>query len=211
MSSKSVVAKKTTKKVTAPKPAKVAKPKAGKGVAGEVNMKAELRFVSFSVRAVIPTQSFGNIQPEITVEAPTYEEARDFALPHIEALYAHYADTKPAFLGKVTETVKVISGTAQVAPEATEVAPKAPQTAPVAPQAQDTPAPVATASSAPEAPEKPKSEAVMKAEKAIGLAMTAEAAVLIQDQIEKSVKIAPEDKPALIKLVLQRRNDLKDK
>lgn len=188
--------KKTAKKAAAPKPAKVAK------AAKEVVKKSNVKFVSFSLGAVIPVQSFGNVQPTIVVEAPTYEEAVAFAMPKLDELYAKYAEVKPAYLGKITETVKVVSGTTTM-----------PAPAPTMPQAQDTPAPVGQDTPAPQAtaqaPSKPKSDAVLKAEKAIGLAATEDALTAIQDQIEKSVKIAPEDKPALITFVLERRGKLK--
>ncbi len=58
--------------------------KAYKG--GLVIEKSESRFVRIVVRAVIPTQQFGNIQPEITVEGGTYEEAKAYVMPLIEAL-----------------------------------------------------------------------------------------------------------------------------
>ncbi len=188
MPNKKSVSKKPAKKVVAPK---AGKPKKEKGV---TISEAKLEFVSFSVRAVIPTQQYGNIQPEIVVKAPTYEQARDFAMAHMEDLYKYYAESKPGFLGKVVETEKVVAPAATVAP--------------AAPQAQDTPAPVAQDVPAPEATNVapgPKSEAVAKAEKAIGLAATSEALIAIQEQIERSTKIDAADKPALITLVLEKR------
>lgn len=151
---------------------------------------AAVKFVSFSFGATIPTQSFGNVTPRIEVQADTYEAARDFAIPKIEALYERYAELKPVFMGKIVETEKNV---AAPAPKASE-------------QAQS-PAPAAAASAAPT--EKVKSDAVLKAEKAIGLAMTDEATQAIQDQIGKSVKIDAADKPALYELVLKKRKELK--
>lgn len=166
--------------------------------------KSSVKLVEFGVIATIPTQQYGNITPSIRVQADSIEEARAVVMPFIEELYATYAEkprdgSKVAFLGKITETVK------EVAP----VAPKPAPTAPVAPQGttdawnkpapgQDTPAPVATAQSAPVAQ---KPEPVLKAEKAIELAMTDAAAEKIREQIVKSTKIADGDKPALLELV----------
>jgi len=206
MANKTVAATsaKKVKKVSAPKPAKVAKPKKKDGV---IDMKADTRFVSFAVRAVIPVQSFGNIQPEITVEAPTFEEARDFAMPHIEELYGKYAEVKPGFLGKVNETVKVVSAS----DGAPVQAPKSPLTAPGKSQAsemssQGVPAPAEANSGVAEGP---KPESVLRAERAIERASSDMAALAIQDQIEKSVKIPPAYKPALITLVLEKRGTFK--
>lgn len=181
--SKKAPAKVVQKKVTAPKPVAV--------------KKSTVKFISFSFGATIPTQSFGNVLPRIEVQAASYEDARDFAIPKIEELYRHFAEVKPTFLGKITETVKVVT------PE--------PIQANGGSQAQTVAAPQATAQSSPEpvAAPKPKSDAVLKAEKAISLAMSEDAATAIQDQIEKSVKIAPEDKPALLNLCLHKRNEFK--
>lgn len=44
--------------------------------------------------AVIPTTQYGNLQPSIEVEANDIEEAKDYAVPHIEALWAKYG-SKP--------------------------------------------------------------------------------------------------------------------
>ena len=181
MGSKTTKTVKTVKKVKAPAPVKVVKAVKEK--------KATVKFVSFTLGATIPTQSFGNIQPHLTVEAGSYEDAAAFAFPIIEGLYAKYADVKPGFLGKITETVKQVAPVAPVAKAAVQV-----ETAPPA---------------APTAPEAPKSEFVLKAEKMIGLAMSAEAAIVIQTQVEKSVKIAEADKPALLALVLKKRGEFK--
>lgn len=188
------MASKNAKKVTAPKPAKVAKPAAVK--------KSNVKFVSFSFGATIPTQSFGNVQPHIVVEAPTYEEARDFAIPRIEELYRHFAEVKPTFLGKITETVKVVA-------PANQVAPAAPTVPGPTPEQVETQRASTTAPEAPAAPQKAKPESVLKAEKAISLAATADAALAIQNQIDKSVKIPEEFKADLITLMLKKRSELK--
>lgn len=152
--------------------------------------KSTAKFVSLSVMAVIPTQSYGNIQPKIEVQAETYEDALGFVLPHIKALYSMFAESKPAFLGKIEVTEKVV-------------------TPPAAAQTTTTPSAghVADASATASAG-KPKTEAVQKAEKAISLAASEDAMLLIQGQIEKSTKIADEDKPELLKLCLKRRSEL---
>lgn len=192
-------ATKVAKKVAAPKPAKVAKPAKEKNV---VNVKAEVRLTEFSMTAVIPVQQYGNIQPKITVVAPSFEEAKAYVAPLMAQLWKDYAEVKPAFLGKITETVQV------AAPAPTQ--PVAPVSAPTAPQAQDVPAPAATASSAPQATG-PKPEPVLKAEKAINAAQTENMALQVQDQIEKSTKIPEAFKADLITLVLHKRNELKGK
>lgn len=202
--------KKVAKKVVAPKPAKVAKAAKKKVTlpSQQGSWTPPVTFKSFSVRAVIPVQQYSNIQPEITVEAMTYEQARDFVMPLIEDLFRQYSESKPAFLGKVTETVKVVTPPAQqdttFNPTANAVASSATAPAPVA--SNESNAVTSTPANAAQ-----KSEAVVKAEKKISLAMSDDAVQLIQDQIQQSVKIAPEDKPALITLCLHKRNEFKGK
>jgi hypothetical protein len=159
--------------------------------------RVPVSLVEFSVTAVIPVQQYSNIQPKITVTAPSYEEAKAFVMPLIEELFREYAETKPAFLGKVTETIRtVVPAIAGVELSKGQLVK---ETGP-----QDVPAPQPTASSA-----TPKPESVLKAEKMIGLATSNEAAVLIQEKIETSVKIPDEFKPDLITLVLKKRNEFK--
>lgn len=48
--------------------------------------------MKFTITATIPTTQYGNIQPSIEVEAPTFEEAQTIALPEIEKLWKRYAE-----------------------------------------------------------------------------------------------------------------------
>lgn len=162
-------------------------------------MKApKVTLLHFKVSAVIPTQQYGNIQPSIEVMAGTIEDARDVVMPIIEQLYQTYAEMplngkEPKFYGKITETIVNVA-----APAPKEV------------KESSTSAEVSAPSEEPSAPvEKSKSDAVLKAEKAIGLAMSVEAADAIQAQIEKSVKIDKDDKPALYTLCLKKKKELK--
>lgn len=177
------------------------KPRAKKDAV--INVKAELKFVSFSFGATIPTQAFGNVQAHIVVEAPSYEEARDFALPKIHDLYAKHAEFAPVFLGKITKTEKVVD---------------VPNPEPVA-----TPTPAVEATKAPEVAQNPtgdaepveptveRSEPFKKAEKAISLAMTQDAIDVISEQIKKSVKIAEDDKPVLYTQILKKQKEFEPK
>lgn len=193
----------TKTKAVSKSAAKTPAPKSEKAVKAPKVPQAKL--VSFSVSAVIPTQQYGNIQPKIEVMANSIEEARAVVMPIIEDLYKTYAEAplngrELKFLGKVVETVKDVV-------KAPVEAPSAPKALEVAPSPSSVAAPAAAPE--PSVPAKAKSDPVLKAEKAISLAATEEAAVLIQDQIEKSVKIAPEDKPELITLILKKRSELK--
>lgn len=159
--------------------------------------------VVFEVTAIIPTQMYGNIQPRIQVCVNTVEEGRAMVMPMIEDLYRTYGEApvngKPIkFLGNIVETVKDLS--------------EAPSTVITAPSALSQSATTAATTAAPEATAqapKEKSPAVQKAEKALSLAMSLDAVIIIQDQIEKSTKIDQADKPELLTLCLKRRNELK--
>lgn len=185
---------KTAKKVSAPKPTEVVKPKAKKVVSG----LSETKFVSFTVRAVIPTQQYGNIQPEITVQAPTYEMARDFVMPHIEEMYKKYAQrpidgNSPAFVGPVRETVKTVVAPVTV-PKAEEVVPALSSST----QGVEVSSPEST-------PTEPSfSEAGQKAKKMIELAVTKEALDLVQEKVKNSFKIPEDEKPFLYTIILKK-------
>lgn len=186
------MAKKASKKApakVAPKKGMAPKPKAEKG--------SSVKFTSFLFGATIPTQPFGNVQPCITVEAGSYEDAAAFAIPKIEELYTKYAENKPVVFGRVTEEEKIVTPAPAPAPVAAPVPAPAPKAAETSPSS----APAPEAAPAPAATPVPKHEATAKAEKAISLARTDEAAKKIKEQIEKSVKIPEADKPALITLV----------
>ena len=204
---KAAVAKKEVKKVAVKKAPVAKKEKV-------VNEKAKVTLVSFAVSAVIPTQQFGNIQPRIEVTAPTYEEARAYVMPLMEELYAQYAEMPlngrpPRFLGKVTETEKVVdvkvpapkveapATVSSPAPSAPSSSESTPEPAPAAPA--PTPAPEAVV-------ERPAP--FLKAQKAIQLALGYEALDVIEKQISESIKIDPADKPELLRLAQERRNEL---
>ncbi len=171
-------AKKVLKMTLTPKPGKKA---------------SSVKFLKFSFGATIPTQSFGNVQPHIEVEAASYEEARDFAIPKIEELYIKYAEIRPVFLGKIEVVEKKVAP----APAPKAVEPAAPSS--VAPSAP---------SSSTSAPTEAKPEPVLKAEKAISLATSEDAMLVIQGQIEKSTKIPAEFKQQLLTLCLKKRGEL---
>jgi hypothetical protein len=190
-----------TKKVTKKKE-KVAVSKEAKG---EGRKALSARFVSFTFGATIPTQSFGNIQPHITVESATYEDARDFAIPKIMELYEKYVEIKPEFMGKITVHEKEVVPV--VPPQELNKQP-VPGTVPQ-PTTPAQPAATSPGSDANASADVPDSEPVKKAKKAIELAMTYDAVKLIEEQIMKSVKIKPEEKPALYELTLKRAKALK--
>jgi hypothetical protein len=54
--------------------------------------KPKYKLISYTVKAVIPTGIYANIQPEITVEAVSLEVAERAVMPHIEVLFAKYRE-----------------------------------------------------------------------------------------------------------------------
>ena len=179
---KKVVAEKVpvVKKVVAKKTPAVKK---------EVVNKSRVQLVSFSVTAIIPTQQYGNLQPTITVTAPSIEEAREVVMPAIREIYLDYAESQPrgkAFFvaPKITEEVRIIEKA--VTPDPTPAPVAAPVVAPVA----------------------ERSEAFKKAEKAISLALSHAALGVIKTQVENSIKIDPREKPELIDSIGRRENEI---
>lgn len=62
----------------------------------------KVELVSYSMKMVIPTGNYANIQPEIIVKAGTVEQAHEFIAPHMNKLWKEYymiserkLDTKP--------------------------------------------------------------------------------------------------------------------
>lgn len=55
----------------------------------------------FTVKATIPTGSYANIQPEITVEAESMQEAESFAMPYIKQMFEQYSDAPLKIKGTI--------------------------------------------------------------------------------------------------------------
>lgn len=144
----------------------------------------KVTLVSYSMKMVIPTGNYANIQPEIVVKAGTIEQAHDFIAPHMNKLWKEYY-----LIGER----KIDSKPAPVASPAPVNAPTPVTTAPVTP-----PAPVA-------------SVALAKATQAIQSCMSLEALSLIATQIEKSVKLEKMDKLNLLALVSKKSTELNAK
>lgn len=141
-----------------------------------------VELVSYSIKAVIPTGSYANIQPEIIVKAKSLEEADRFVMPYIRRLYQEYA---PSVLPQVTYAVS----------QSPVVEMK---------KAMETPTVMTTAESLPHEPVTTVTEATapfLKAEQALNGCKTQEALTLIEQQISKSVKLSKDEKFALLKLV----------
>lgn len=157
--------------------------------------------ISFSVKATIPTQMYGNIMPEIVIKTKTIEEAKAIIMPVIEELHSTYAE-KPrdgshvSFMNKANVTVTekkvdvtpAVKGAEGFNPDTTEK-PKTP--------AQESADSLAT--------DLTKSPAYTKAESAVKNCSSIDALNMIEDQIQKSVKLSDKEKPELLTEVLKKR------
>ncbi len=148
----------------------------------------KFKLISYTLKAVIPTGQYANIQPEITVQAATIEAAERAVMPYIETLFAKYRDggVKPV------------------------------EAAPVAPiQAQTAPTPVPMPAQKPQAPVIPTvTPAIVltvpftRAKSAIESCMSLDALKLVTDQIGKSTKLVTTEKNDLIMLALDKQSKL---
>lgn len=167
-------------------------------------VKLEVKLVSYTMKAVIPTMMYGNIAPEITVEARTIEEASRACLAHIEDLYRNYAedgrDGRPA---KFLQKASVVETVRSTEPKKVESNPPS-----TPPQTVVSPDPSPKKEEPIETPLAEKSAPFLKAEKAVAGAMSLDALGLIEDQIQKSTKLSVEEKPLLLEAVLKKRKEL---
>jgi hypothetical protein len=147
----------------------------------KVVVKPKVELVSYSMKMVIPTGNYANIQPEIVVKAGTVEEAHDYIAPHFNKLWKEYylcGERRPE--PKPVET-KDLAG----------VHPAMKGEAPVAP---------APASSV----------AFTKASQAIASCLSIEALDIIANQIGVSVKLTEEDKGKLVPLLEVKSKELNE-
>lgn len=62
-------------------------------------LKPKIELVTYSMRMVIPTGQYANVQPEIVVKGGSIEEAHDFIAPHMNKLWKEYyliSERRPA-------------------------------------------------------------------------------------------------------------------
>jgi len=207
--------KKTTKKAPAKKKAVAKKSTAKKTVAKKNTVKkSKVKLTNFTIGATIPTMSYGNIQPMISVEAPSIEEAKAVVLPVIEDLYARYAVTPlikaEKVVPKVTVTEKVVEVPAENPTPKEAVAAKKEEMVAEKPKEEVIPSPTPVKTEADTlSDELEESPAFTKAKKAITNAFSLDALSLIENQIQKSIKLTESEKPLLLSEVLKKRRDLK--
>lgn len=176
--------------------------------------------MNYTIKAVIPTGPYANVQPEITVQAPSLDEAKDYVLPHIDALFEKYLNLSDRPKPRVVDTTPV----KPVAPVVKE--PMVITLTPVATSSTPEPTPIVVTEStspnvvveqfvpAPEVvepkkfeAEQPASTAFDKAKMAVESCRSIEALNMIAEKIEQSVKLDALDKADLSVLVEVKRKE----
>lgn len=174
--------------------------------------------MNYTIKAVIPTGPYANVQPEITVQAPSLDEAKDYVLPHIDALFEKYLNLSDRPKPRVVDTTPVAKPidttlgktiTSQVMPSTPApvfTQPQATSSSPTPTVEQFTPAPEVVEPKKFEA-EQPASTAFDKAKMAVESCRSIEALNMIAEKIEQSVKLDALDKADLSVLVEVKRKE----
>lgn len=159
-------------------------------VAKPAKTPSKVELVSYTIRAVISTGQYSNIQPEITVLANTLEEAKAYVLPHVDELFKVYlnrGDRPVYFVGGTAAKAEPIVTTANVIDP---------------PKGNGKPEPETKAETVKEpAKSTGPSEPFKKAFQAVTSCLSAEALAVIKGQIEKSVKLNDKEKTELAEVV----------
>jgi len=190
-------------KVTKVAPKPIIKKVAPKPAAKKATPKPTVELVSYSIKMVIPTGAYANIQPEIIVKSKSIEDAHNYIAPHMNKLWKEY------FL--INERRPETPKTSVVTPPAPVVVPE-----PVKTQTEmvietfggheiggKVPAGVPSNVPGPDS-----SVALVKATQAIESCLSLDALELIEAQVIKSVKLSHEDKEALMPLLSKKAIDL---
>lgn len=155
--------------------------------------KPAVTLVSYTIKAVIPTGPYANIQPEITINAPTLEEAEAFALPHIADLFEKFMDEGGK--SRVTLKEKLLPKVAPPSPrrhllpeEVLDGVPDIPDGEPIV--------------------EVERSESFHKARNTILACRSLDALEIIFNRIHDSVKLSDLEKMDLTVIVTQKRKEL---
>ena len=143
--------------------------------------KAKPELVSYSMKMVIPTGQYANIQPEIIVKAGTVEEAHDYIAPHFNKLWKEY------FMCSERRPEPKVNTDPQPAPAPVVVTEVTNQMPPAS------------------------SVAFTKASQAITSCLSLEALEIIRKQVGASVKLTDDDKVNLVPLLESKLKELNGK
>jgi hypothetical protein len=142
-----------------------------------------VKLIRYSVKAIIPTGAYANIQPEIVVEADSLISAEAFVFPYIEKLFAKYRESPTPII-----SVNMPSTTTSTWNHTGYVKNDPPAEKPTTPN---------------------MSQSFNRASQAVTSCMSLEALELIKNQITKSVKLTENEKTALQAPLLAKLNELK--
>jgi hypothetical protein len=148
----------------------------------------QVTLLTYSIKMVIPTGQYANIQPEIVVNAGSPEVALEYIAPHMNKLWKEYymiSERRPEEK-KVVPTMPAVSAVSQ---------------SPVAEMEKELAKPTMTMTSTAVDANPVSSVAFTKATQAINSCMSVEALKLITDQVDRSVKLNDDEKKALQKTI----------
>jgi hypothetical protein len=206
-----------------------------KTVAEEISKPVVAVLKSYTIKAVIPTGPYANVQPEITVEANSLKDAEDYLLPHIDALFEKYLNLSDRPKPRVVDTTPVKPAVREpMVVTLTPVATSTPANAPIvvtettttstpgnapmvvtettSPEVVVTPAPIVAPEPTTPAPVEAEpvkvATAFDKAKMALESCKSVEALNLIAEKIEQSIKLDALDKADLSVLVKVKHREL---
>ncbi len=158
--------------------------------------KPKVKLVSYTLKAVIPTGQYSNIQPEITVTADTIQDAERFVMPYIEELFAKYRD---GGIKQITAQAPIVLTPKNESTPAIGIA--VPLVSIAVPDSIDTKV----------SEQKPAivlSFPLSRAKKAVESCLGLDALKLVSDQIAKSQKLIESEKKDLMILVAAKHAEL---
>lgn len=165
--------------------------------------KKAVSMVSYSIKMVIPTVQYGNIQPEIIVKAGSIDDAHDFIVPHMNKLWKEY------YLVDGRRPDPIPKPKPEVTPVKEPATKPEPQKEPVQTTAEPI-APVETTATETATQPPPSSVALVKATSAVQSCVSAEALELIINQVNISTKLTEADKESLYPLINDKYLELND-
>lgn len=156
-------------------------------------VKPKVKLISYSVKMVIPTGAYANVQPEITVKAASVEEADKFITPHMARLWREYymvneRPQAPVVKAQVPQYTP-IQQPSVVASSTSNVV----QTIPVGSVPLNNPV---------------EAVALNKATQAIEGCKTQEALDMISAQIKKSVRLSDPEKDKLYVVLINKQKEI---
>lgn len=167
--------------------------------------KSSIKLISYTLGAVIPTEAYGNLQPSMTVEALSIEEAHNYVMPYIQSLIEKFSQNRmPApNNGPVVKApvmpIKIPSKS--VDPKKNTIEMPSRDTADQLKEflENDTPA------------EHYMSEPFKKANQAITSCVSIAALDIITAQVAKSTKLKEDEKVSLYVIIINKRAELSKK